>query len=949
MSDAISYKNGIGRKELKTILRRFQSIHRERLRRIAGELRPNQRGVIDLLPLMFHINHPTLPGFVNSKTPAGIADYSPGQSALNAAGKISRSFSYKKRARRRFQIHGIYLMGSTGSIAHASGSDLDIWVCHDSSLKSEELEQLREKASRIEQWAEEISLEVHFFVMDVDAFRKGRLDSLSHESSGTAQPHLLLEEFYRTGALAAGRYPAWWLVPPEEEANYSSYIEMLFHKRFVDPIDCIDFGGLSSLPAGEFLGAAHWQLYKGIDSPYKTILKLLLTESYAQSYPDINWLCQGAKASIYAGDIDMNELDPYVLMYRQVEKYLTERDELQRLELARRCFYFKTEQNLSKKHSSTQKLWKRELMEELVASWGWHSTYLKKLDGRNSWKIDQVMEERNTLVRELTHSYRLLTDFAKAYAAGSTIDPRELSLLGRKLYTALERRPGKIDHINPGIVKNLVEHRLSLHYARTRGNNHAWFLFLGNVDEKSAPMSRPVKTSQGLIEVLTWCQHNQLLGKGTVVTLYPKKNPISTAELQSLIASLRELHPAAKHHEPPIEQLASPPRATSCALFINTGSDPLSRLAKAGKQITSNRDDPLSFGSAHSSLIDSIEQLTTTSWGETLVVRHWGTTGLLDSLCHYLRLTLLEGEGNTPPSATAHCFSSVRGGSIAKRVESLFNDVCHSFAGTNGDREALYLLQADNDYYLIQQQKELFSFFPVKSWGELLKVLGEPQEYYRKLTVDPLALFDTPLAKVFENDQSGAIQLYYYTNKNHTDLYIVDENGSLFHQQVQKSDEQYLLLQQQRFLNGIQLLRNIRSEAPSFRLLQDSIEFYQINRSRKGEYHIEQRTPPTIRLPSSYMELHLVSDTLDLNFSPYLLVCGDQEFNSLEHGDHIYTAVAEYILSKRANREAYPIYLTGLEITGAFAAGKWSTIALLNLKKRLEGRLNRALQQLAQT
>ncbi len=300
MSDAISYKNGIGRKELKTILRRFQSIHRERLRRIAGELRPNQRGVIDLLPLMFHINHPTLPGFVNSKTPAGIADYSPGQGALNAAGKISRSFSYKKRARRRYQIHGIYLMGSIGSIAHASGSDLDIWVCHDSALKSEELEQLREKASRIEQWAEEISLEVHFFIMDVDAFRKGRLDSLSHESSGTAQPHLLLEEFYRTGVLAAGRYPAWWLVPPEEEANYSSYIEMLFHKRFVDPIDCIDFGGLSSLPTGEFLGAAHWQLYKGIDSPYKSILKLLLTESYAQSYPDINWLCQGAKTSIYA-------------------------------------------------------------------------------------------------------------------------------------------------------------------------------------------------------------------------------------------------------------------------------------------------------------------------------------------------------------------------------------------------------------------------------------------------------------------------------------------------------------------------------------------------------------------------------------------------------------------------------------------------------------------------
>ncbi|MES9855680.1 MAG: class I adenylate cyclase [Sedimenticola sp.] len=946
MSDAISYKNGIGRKELKTILRRFQSIHRERLRRIAGELRSNQRGFIDLLPLMFHINHPSLPGFVGSDAPAGIADYSPGQAAINAAAKISRSIAYKKRAKRHFDIHGIYLMGSIGSIAHASGSDLDIWICHDPELKEEALEKLREKAIKIEQWSEENALEVHFFIMDVSAFRKGHLDSLSHESSGSAQPHLLLEEFYRTGVLAAGRYPAWWLVPPEEEANYSSYLEMLFHKRFADPIDCIDFGGLGSLPAGEFLGAAHWQLYKGIDSPYKSILKLLLTESYAQSYPHIIWLCQGAKRSIYSGDIDMNELDPYVLMYRQVETYLIGRDELQRLELARRCFYFKTEQNLSSKQAATQQPWKRELMEELVMSWDWHSTYLKKLDARNSWKIDQVMEERNTLVRELTHSYRLLTDFAKAFADHSTIDPRELSLLGRKLYTALERRPGKIDHINPGIAKNLVEHQLSLHYARTSGSNYAWFLFLGNVDEKGAPLSRPVKTSQGLIEVLTWCQHNKLLGKGTVVALYPKTNPVSRAELQSLISSLRELHTPAKYREPPIEQLASPPRATSCALFINTGSDPLSRLAKAGKQLTSDRDDPLSFGAAHSSLIDSIEQLTTTSWGETLVVRHWGTTGLLDSLCHYLRLTLLGDDGNRPPKATAHCFSSVRGGSIAKRVESLFNDVCHSFSTNSSNREALYLLQADSDYYLIQQQKELFSFFPVKSWGDLLELLGEPQEHYRKLTIDPLALFETPLAKVFENDQSGVIQLYYCNNKNHTDLYIVDENGSLFHQQVQGVDEQYLLVQQQRFLNGIQLLRNIRSDTPSFRLLQDGTQFFQIMRNPKGEYHIEKRSPPTIRLPSSYMELRLVSDTLNLNFSPYLLACGDHEFNSLEYGDHIYTAVAEYILSKRVNRETYPIYLTGLEITGAFAEGKWSTIALLNFKKHLEGRLNHALRQM---
>ncbi len=465
------------------------------------------------------------------------------------------------------------------------------------------------------------------------------------------------------------------------------------------------------------------------------------------------------------------------------------------------------------------------------------------------------------------------------------------------------------------------------------------------MDEKGAPQSKPLKTTQGLIEILTWCQHNQLLGTETLVTIYPRKNPVSPSELHSLISTLEELHPSGNHYEPPIGELASPPHAISCALFINTGTDPFSRLAKAGKQLTSDRDDPLSFGAAHSSLIDSIEQLTTTSWGETMVVRHWGTAGLLDTLCHYLRLSLLNGGNHTPPKATTHCFSSVRGGSIAGRVASLFNNVLSCFAEDDNSSERIYLLQADNDYYLIQQQKELFSYFPVKSWEGLLDVLGEPRDHYRKVIIDPLALFGRPLAEMLRNDRPGVIQLYYFNNKSHTDLYIFEENGSLYYQRVQGSDEQYLLIQQQRFLNGIQLLRNIRSDAPSFRMLQSGTEFYQIMHNRKGEYHIERRNPPLQRLPANYMELRLISDTLNLNVSPYLLVCGDREFSSLEHGDHIYTAVAKYVLSKRANRETYPIYLTGLEITGVFADSTWPTIELLNFKKRLEERLNHALKK----
>lgn len=466
MAEAIDQREGIGRKDLRIIRERFLALHKIRIERIRGELRHTQQIVIELIPLLFHINHPLLPGFINSDTPAGLPDYAPDRDTILAAKSLCRSFAPERKAHRRFNILGLYLMGSIGSIGHTSGSDFDIWLCHDPRLAPDEVEALRQKAARLETWAAELALEVHFFLVNVETFRTGKRDSLSHESSGSSEPHLLLEEFYRTAVMLAGRPPLWWFIPPSEEENYRAYADMLIDKRFVDASGYLDFGGLEALPDGEFFGAAHWQLYKGIHSPYKSVLKLLLTESYAQEFPSIRWICQEIKQAVYDGTTEEMELDPYVLMYRRVERYLRRREETNRLDLARRCFYFKTGQHLSRGGAGASERWQRQLLRKLVGEWDWSQARLFGLDSRQQWSINEVQEERNLLVRELTHSYRLLTDFARTHGRGHRIDPTELSLLGRKLYTALEKRPGKIDHINPGITRDLSERQISLHRVR---------------------------------------------------------------------------------------------------------------------------------------------------------------------------------------------------------------------------------------------------------------------------------------------------------------------------------------------------------------------------------------------------------------------------------------------------------------------------------------------------
>src|SRR5690606_28163451 len=145
-----------------------------------------------------------------------------------------------------------------------------------------------------------LRLEVHFFLMEGDKFRVGERAGVSTEDCGSSQHYLLLDEFYRTGLWLAGRTPIWWLIPPGDEAQYDHYADTLRHKRFVKGGDTVDFGGVAQIPAGEFIGAGVWQLTKAIDSPYKSVIKLLLTEVYASEHPRIEPLSTTFKRTIYA-------------------------------------------------------------------------------------------------------------------------------------------------------------------------------------------------------------------------------------------------------------------------------------------------------------------------------------------------------------------------------------------------------------------------------------------------------------------------------------------------------------------------------------------------------------------------------------------------------------------------------------------------------------------------
>ena len=939
--------------DFQAVERRFIALNEARLERTREALQPRQREFLDLLPLLFHLNHPMLPGYVSKSAPAGVVGYQPDRKTLEAARRLAKGIEQRRQPLRRFPILGLYFMGSAGTIAYSQESDFDLWVCHDPGLSGDDVDQLRQRADAIEAWAEEFDLEVHFFLIDPERFRAGEIGGLSEESSGSAQHTLLLEEFYRTGLCLAGQYPIWWLVPPEKEAEYEDYVAELKHKRFLHARDHLDLGGLAHVPAEEFFGAALWQLYKGIDSPYKSILKLALMEAYASEYPHIELLSLRYKRAVYAGEANPDRLDPYLLMLEKAEEYLRGQEDNQRLDLVRRCFYFKAGRQLSEEPAAAQENWQHRRFQELVEGWGWSRADLVIMDSRESWKVHRVSEERRILFEALSASYRTLSSFARRYAGLALISQEDLTILGRKLYAAFERKAGKVELLNRGITRDLTEPQVTVHQASDGEGRDAWLLFRGLVrpEERQGRADPPLRRFRSAVELLCWCYFNRIVDRGTKVAFYSQQGSLNSKELNRLIELIRSTFPYDDLATRSMHDFARPGRVVRAGFFINVGVDPFARITRAGDQIATTRSDPLRFGARTENMIAQVDLVLVTSWQEILTFHYRGGKGLVACLCELLKWAP-PSQGRRPAEVAVHAMSTLRGDSVTRRLQQLFEDVAETFYGPEADPATRYVIAAGDGYFVLSFDGDTPRYEAVDHYDALLRYLGRPQEAFRPVVLDRYALTDGLLPLIYQRNRPGYVQFFYRpVTDEEVEYYVLDERGSLFYQRAPFFDTSALINQFSRFFESVLNRINFLMQEGQSVAGAEGLEFYSVSRGARGSFQCERRPPQFGQPEQRYLSLQVIVDADENGQTVFTLYCGDEEFSTLEYGKGLFDAVVRYILELRQSGQHYPIYITDISmsrvVVGEEVAGRMQTLHFLNYKRRIEDKLNDAMARLS--
>lgn len=996
--------DGVDRKQLNQLKQRFLDLNQLRHQRTCAALPERQQQFLQALPLLFHVNHPMLPGYISHSTPAGVYHYTPSGDELRLAKIFARSFQYNRDLiEKKMAIDALFIMGSVGTIAQSDSSDLDVWVCHSLPVNHTFLPELERKCQLISLWAaQQIHLEVHFFLMRSDEFSNQRTQCLSSEASGSAQHFLLLDEFYRTALWLAGKIPLWWFIPASQEQNYNGYREKLLGKRFLNREDVIDFGGLPSIPPNEFIGAGIWQLYKAIESPYKSVLKLLLLEVYASSEldaaidadaenPTINNdgatvqislyedsinealshqkanrknspnqqdsdnnfisgepLALSFKRAIYAQDPDADALDPYVMVYRRIEQYLLKHNQLQRLDLIRRCFYFKVNKPLSRTSRQPNKSWQRKLLEDLVKSWHWSAHQLHMLDNRAYWKAPHVITERALLVNELNHSYRLLSELSKHQRSDIAISSDELIILGRKLHAAFERKAGKIEWINPGISRDLSEDNLC--FIREQNNSgESWQVVRGSQNDLALRNIEvePIKRSRSLLELLLWCHANEILASHTKVDIIGKQFSLSNNQKQQLIQALQQWLPVPLTIEH--QHFTRPAAIEQLLIIVNTGVEPQADLHKKGMQMLSSQRDALGYSGLRENLMINADVIHINSWGE-LICRHYASDALINCLQHYFRL-FPPGKQFNLPELSVRCFSSGQGNNIAQRLTELWRDLINCYYSGTRPRSCRYILEMGDEYLLLQFVQQQLQIQRFKIYEKLLDRLSQAQPEFSPIVIDRYGLRDKPLRIICEQVKQRGIYVFYQLEYTQARITIVDEKGSLFTTLTEYHNQQTLLRPLINFINAAVQRQILDSDQTGALPHIKDIAIYEIvGNIKQQQGHAERR-----HLHNDLSQLHFINikaiaemdGEQQLRFTIY---CNEQEFSTLAYGDELFKAVASYIIRRRQNGERYPCYITDLDLSLCHdTIAQQTGVQLghyLQLKSDLENKLNAALSEL---
>jgi adenylate cyclase class 1 len=561
-------------RDFKDKLKRFMACNIRREEWCKQKLGQRQWKLYKVLPLLLASTaFDKAQGLFPAAPPCKISNYAPDYTTVRIAQELfPEEKDWLSHSSDALVIDALFTIGSVGTVAQNESSDLDYWVCAKlSDLSVGDREALADKLELLTDWSmEQFDMEAYFFLMDNEDVRRNNFGFSDKESSGSAQAMMLKEEFYRTAVLAAGKYPVWWFTPPGAGAQAYKCVARQT-QRLIGQDRVVDLGRMAPIPPEEFFGAALWQIVKGLKSPFKSIMKFGLLERYTIGCEGADaLLCDRIKRSLHAGAQSLWDIDPYVVMFREILEHYERSKDRESARLAALSFHLKARLHEAAAQANRRPANRREKdLLELVSkttSIGRDSStaalassdltfeQLAALSGR----VNQFMTKTYTRVRQ-----------SQAEGAKLAITPEDLTKLGRKIFATFSRRRHKVErsaflNLKAGFFNNL---HVAVHHEK---KGRSWELIGGQMDEAHGRVRlSKLRKGPALVPLLAWFSANKLHHGEINLKLDLQAAPLTPQDVMELLTAFTAFFPAKETFETDIDENLKAERITRAFFVLN--------------------------------------------------------------------------------------------------------------------------------------------------------------------------------------------------------------------------------------------------------------------------------------------------------------------------------------------------------------------------------------------
>ena len=654
------------------LLRLFQAHNRVQLSRLTSLAPHPQPLFLHLLPLILHGNFKLLPAYISDDCPAGIVDYQPETSSLRAASSVDRNFQFRRKAMRRYALRGVYLLTAFNGLCYPSATPFSIWLVHSSQLSADAIQLLQDKCDALCDWAAELGIELTTLLVS--------------EADVRLHPEIQrrLDDFYSNGLVIAGSLPLWWLIASDEQADYAPIADRL--KAQQQQHSLLDFGAVTPTSAQALLDRFIACWYQAFLADGRHDLPLLVAAAQFSLFPQTAALSQRLKQALENDETDSTALALANLQFTALTADNPDADVVQR---ARQSLYWQTQERLSHKVLHPAFPWRRQFISAAVTDWQWSAQQLRELD-------QPLLQGLRPLLQQPAQRWQWLSsliDNAQRFARQHALNDAALKTARKRLSLKQQPQADVIRQLDlPAFTEQGLE-QLTLNRSTQQSPWQLSDLPPGN------PPPQALYQDKALVNVLAFAIVNGLLTRSSWLRVNDPHAQLAGQHILELSQLLRRSVLAESLPPATDESLHQPACANNIILLANLQPAPLDHLQQQGLQMSSKQNDPLSFSSAQTNLVASLDVLLMSSWGQWHHLSFSGPNAVSDLLATLLRWQPLPLSGE---QITCWCPTASFGPAISQRLKSLVTDLL-AFQQQHPDNGS-YLLRSGSQFWQLHWQ-----------------------------------------------------------------------------------------------------------------------------------------------------------------------------------------------------------------------------------------------------